>query len=874
MPTQTIVLRISQVGAAQTAGQLARIGTAARGAGSSLDFLRRNLLGLTGAGFGVRELLRAADGFTQLGNRTRVFATDANDAKASLEGIVNVAFEARAPLDAVAEVFQRFSLVGRAAGKSTSELLRVTETLAKSVAVSGASAQEAEGALRQLAQGYGANRLSGQEFNSVAEQLPIIARLIAGELGIATDRLRSFANEGKITREVIDRALGGGAAVIDQLFTRTSVTFSQAFTNLGTALTVFIGKFNEASGAGNLLTGALQGISRTLIAVARDSGSLNAIIRVTEGIFITLAVSAIPRATAALAGFLNVLRSLTTLRGALALLGGPFGLIAKGAAVALGTLFAFRDTLIEVGGTQTTIRDLAAEIGSRLVAAISKAATFISDLASAFLLMAGGPRKAIKAVIDIVFILIRTIGLAKRVLENFVEGAVSAVGAVPDALSSLATGDFAGAGAAISNAFKGGFDADGIVTEFNRIVAEGADPAISFISDGLANLGGSDLVAAAGERTKARLAEQERLRALAADLGANPLGSAAASGDAAAKGLSKEQKALVDEIRSLRGELDPAAALLNEYEDRLKSLDNALKAGVITQQEYTALLAKVSSDFNTKAAELPTEPENVRELRDAIQELRGELDPGVEALNAYRERLTLVNDAIKAGALTAQEAVPILEQVTQAYTDALAELNAQSATGFAALGEGFKLAITDLGESLGTETDIIAQGFTDAFGAAGSALKEFVTTGKTDIRALASEIISAASAAVGKLLLLRALQGIGGALGGASGGGGFLGQLGGLLSGFGGARATGGPVSPGRSFLVGERGPELFTPPETGRVVPTDALGGMAQPTVNVQVVNVDDPSSVPKAMSTKAGEQVVLNTIQRNASRLREILA
>lgn len=47
-----------------------------------------------------------------------------------------------------------------------------------------------------------------------------------------------------------------------------------------------------------------------------------------------------------------------------------------------------------------------------------------------------------------------------------------------------------------------------------------------------------------------------------------------------------------------------------------------------------------------------------------------------------------------------------------------------------------------------------------------------------------------------------------------------------LKSGLSGARAMGGPVTGGRTYLVGERGPELFTPPGTGRIIPNDALGG------------------------------------------------
>ncbi|MGE7206454.1 tail tape measure protein [Sphingomonas sp. NPDC019816] len=49
------------------------------------------------------------------------------------------------------------------------------------------------------------------------------------------------------------------------------------------------------------------------------------------------------------------------------------------------------------------------------------------------------------------------------------------------------------------------------------------------------------------------------------------------------------------------------------------------------------------------------------------------------------------------------------------------------------------------------------------------------------------------------------------------GGSGLAGLLGGLVSGLPG-RATGGPVSPDRPYLVGERGPELFVPTSSGRV--------------------------------------------------------
>jgi hypothetical protein len=60
------------------------------------------------------------------------------------------------------------------------------------------------------------------------------------------------------------------------------------------------------------------------------------------------------------------------------------------------------------------------------------------------------------------------------------------------------------------------------------------------------------------------------------------------------------------------------------------------------------------------------------------------------------------------------------------------------------------------------------------------------------------------------------------------GGGGIGGTLTGLLGGVLGlpGRATGGPVSPGRGYIVGERGPELFVPTASGRVEAPVAAGG------------------------------------------------
>lgn len=59
-----------------------------------------------------------------------------------------------------------------------------------------------------------------------------------------------------------------------------------------------------------------------------------------------------------------------------------------------------------------------------------------------------------------------------------------------------------------------------------------------------------------------------------------------------------------------------------------------------------------------------------------------------------------------------------------------------------------------------------------------------------------------------------------------------------LTAPFGGGRAGGGPVSPGAAYLVGERGPELFTPSVPGRI---GAVGGGGAVNVTIALPGVSD---------------------------------
>ena len=93
---------------------------------------------------------------------------------------------------------------------------------------------------------------------------------------------------------------------------------------------------------------------------------------------------------------------------------------------------------------------------------------------------------------------------------------------------------------------------------------------------------------------------------------------------------------------------------------------------------------------------------------------------------------------------------------------------------------------------------------------------------------------------------------------------GALGSTGGILGKlFGGGKASGGTVQGGRSYMVGERGPELFTPGRTGSIAPSGSFGG-ANVTVNVDASgssvegNADQASQLGKAIGVAVQQELI----------------
>ena len=138
---------------------------------------------------------------------------------------------------------------------------------------------------------------------------------------------------------------------------------------------------------------------------------------------------------------------------------------------------------------------------------------------------------------------------------------------------------------------------------------------------------------------------------------------------------------------------------------------------------------------------------------------------------------------------------------------------------------------------------------------AGSAINSALTKATKSSSSGFDALEKAALTAFAQIVAGAAQTNLGSIFGGDSGGSGLIGTLAGAVSSLFGApgRATGGPVTGGQAYMVGERGPELFVPTAAGRIAPA---GGPANGAVNV-TVNVATPADASSAFMQRTGAQI-----------------
>ncbi|MFX9871963.1 tape measure protein, partial [Acinetobacter baumannii] len=230
----------------------------------ALSVATRQLAGYMAGLVTVSAAISKMDTYTGLQNRLKLVTNNQVELNKATEDTFRIAQKTYSAWDSVLQVYQRFSDNAKTLNLTMDDTARLTETVSKAVAISGASAAAADAALVQFGQALASGTLRGEELNSVMEQTPALAKAIAQGMGITVGELRTVAAEGKITSQEIVKALRNVEKDVDALFAKTDITIGQSMTLLNNEITKFVGESGKGSGAAQVLAGTIQTLASNL----------------------------------------------------------------------------------------------------------------------------------------------------------------------------------------------------------------------------------------------------------------------------------------------------------------------------------------------------------------------------------------------------------------------------------------------------------------------------------------------------------------------------------------------------------------------------------------------------------------------------------
>lgn len=507
-----------------------------------------------------------------------------------------------------------------------------------------------------------------------------------------------------------------------------------------------------------------------------------------------------------------------------ALLANPVGLIAAAVAGLVTVLGYFLKSTLESEGISASWFDIlraGANIISRTLApAIAGIKNFIASLGPVMSAIGQGFRQLVnfaiacqKSVVDVF------IAMGKTIYDAF-KGVVSSVGQVFKAIAQAATGDFSAAGSTLMGAFSKGFNIknniSGVVgqvrknftTDWVGVGITWARGAVKGFTDEVRTVA----AASAAANKKAADAAAASASSYTPSVAATDNATAASKKHKEAKDKEAEAvKSFIKKLQDQKMELEIAIATYGQTESQVLAMKLAREAETL------------GIDANSKAIQ-----DNVK-LQQQLQELRlkeylgntvSDIEFETKALSmnttarAVAVRLRdAERQAKQAGRALTQQEIDDITRATTAYETQNAAIEANKKATEEAKQKAEEMEKKR--QEMAKETQRI---YNDGFKNFGDGLNEMINQSKVNLKSLLLLAIKTAAQIAAQKYALSLQNGGASTLAG--------GLVTGLAGAFGGFRENGGSVQAGKSYIVGEKRPEVFVPKTSGTILPSVPTAG------------------------------------------------
>lgn len=829
----------------EASGGLASIEQSAKNAAKQLAAMVSVYAGIRAG----KAIIQAADDFQRYEARLKLVTNSEEEYARAREATYRIAQSTGQELTSTIDLYTRLAGATRSLGVSQDALVSVTDTVNKTIALSGASATEAGNAMTQFGQMLAMPKARAQELMSIISQTPELARAIERGLGIQQGKLKEYAETVGLTGREVVAALLNVSDTVDAEFRQLPTTVGQAATKIRNDLMRMAGS-TELDG----LVESLENLRETLNDPAFIKGA-EAIARAFVGAF-GIAADYVSMVTQGVMGWklmifgtgddlmkldnkiLTINRDMESMRQERERLAGQAGreLEVQQIDAELKRMSERRQEMIQEYEDLAVKRTQAAAAGKK------------DNEAEAERLKTAGAAAAAEAEIE------KNRARAAEDARRAAEQRQKQIQGLLDSLrdEAMTHGMTAAQLTQYRLAQMGASEADKARAAQLSVTIAKQKESVEWakrqteIARELASLE-VEMMRMAGDEVGARRAElSERFKQMLADIENAP------DMDAAAKSAGKALIQKFIDTDLARARLDELRAQLDAA---VSGFDRAQQ--MAANQVQTGQLSPGAAQTEVRAA-AETAITGMQALRSELQALADQDVPG--ARDALLELDTTMIQIGRSSATGLQKAL----------MDLSGELQAMNAN-FA--GDTIKTARDGL--------STLFQGLADDSKKGKEVVRDFV-------RSFAMSMMKIAADALATMVVLRALQAFGFGVGGGAGGAGSLitglvKHSGGLLRGgtrrqvpaatfLGAARYhSGGLVGLGPNEVpaILKKNEEVITQSDPRHIANGGGTGGMQAVRINL----LDDRSNIGDYMESSAGESVIMEVLERNSMRLRTLL-
>lgn len=227
-----------------------------------------SVFALTVGGLTAKGLIDMADQYGQMASRIKMVTASTDEYNQVQQRLLQTANITFRPLQEAQEVYIRTSDAIKSLGYNTDQALSITDSFSYLLVTNSASADKANTAINALSKSIETGKVNAESWTTILTTTPSIVNSISESSGMATDAVRKLGAEGKLSLDILVKALLDTEQQNKKLAENMPTTVGDALTKLKNNVTALVGEQNRAYGVTATLADAIGLLANNLDSLA------------------------------------------------------------------------------------------------------------------------------------------------------------------------------------------------------------------------------------------------------------------------------------------------------------------------------------------------------------------------------------------------------------------------------------------------------------------------------------------------------------------------------------------------------------------------------------------------------------------------------